>query len=69
MKDEVHEDDDEASQLQKISKIWSGKKSTEEGSTQATKKSTKGPLDAMFYKKSELTLGKWNKNKHNWLSW
>ena len=57
---EDHEDDDEATRLQEIVGLASGKRlRTEMGSNLAAKKgNTKGPLDIMFYQKDEVTVEK-----------
>lgn len=57
MSGEVHEYDDQASQLLHISNSkW--KRAAEEWSIPAAKKNTKGPLDVIYYRKSEETLKK-----------
>ncbi|PNY14079.1 hypothetical protein L195_g010751, partial [Trifolium pratense] len=57
---EVNENPDDMAALQEISRIRSGKRQSEEETMLPPQKknTTKGPLDAMYYKKPEDTIGK-----------
>jgi hypothetical protein len=65
MAGEVNENADDAAELQAISRIQSGKRPVETGSMPAAKKKTKGPLDVLYYQKSEDTVRKGKKTSIN----